>query len=113
MSAPPIGHEHRILPVIVVLGVPFPVVDQGRLVPLILARIEFAVGLVSVLIPLEQPLGLGLLAGLHPFRDDVGEPTLADHPQDMLAIELPIHSHIIDVNEVLSRIQQLLEDLLA
>jgi len=63
---------------------------------------EFAVSLVPVLIALEQPLGLGFLASLHPLRDDVGEPTLANHLQDVLAIELPVHQHVIDVNEVLS-----------
>jgi hypothetical protein len=43
VSAPAIRHEHRILPVIVVLGVFFPAVDQRRLVPLVLAQMELAV----------------------------------------------------------------------
>ena len=36
VSAPPIRHEHRILPVVVVFGFLFPAVDQRRLVPLVL-----------------------------------------------------------------------------
>ena len=78
--------------------------------PLVLAEVELPVGLVSVLVTLEQPLGLRFLTRLHPFRDDVGEPTLADHLQDMLAIELPVHQHVIDMDEVLSRIEQVLDD---
>jgi hypothetical protein len=72
---------------------------------------EFAVSLVPVPVALEQPLGLGSLARLHPLRDDVGEPALGDHFQDVLAIELSIHQHVIDVDEFLSRIQQLLDNL--
>ncbi|SDY63734.1 hypothetical protein SAMN05216564_10786 [Halopenitus persicus] len=64
----------------------------------------------SVPVTLEQSLGLGFLASLHPLRDDVGEPSLADHLQDVLAIELSVHQHVIDVNEVLSRIEQVFDD---
>jgi len=72
--------------------------------------VELPVGLVAVLTALEQSLGLDFLAGLNPFRANVREPTLADHLQNVLAIELPVHQHVIDMNEVLSRIEQVLDD---
>ena len=74
---------------------------------------ELAVGLIPVLITAEQPFCLRFLAGLQPLRNDVGKPTLADHLQHVLAIELPVHQYVIDVNEVLSRIKQALDDLFA
>jgi len=74
---------------------------------------QLPVGLVSVSVTPEQPLGLSFLAGLHPFRNDVGKPALAEHLQNVLAIELPVHQDVIDMNEVLSRIQQVLDDLLS
>ena len=90
---------------VIVLGALFPTVDQRRLVPFVLPEMELPVGFVSILTTLEQPLGLGFLAGLHPLRDDVGEPALADHLQNVLTIELPVHQHIIDVDEALSRVK--------
>jgi hypothetical protein len=55
---------------------------------------------------------LGFLAGLHPLWHDVGEPPLADHLQDVLAVELSVHQHVIVVDEVLGRVKQVLNDLL-
>jgi len=71
VSAPAVRHKHRILPVIVMLSVLFPTVDRRRLVPFVLAEMELSVGLVPVLTPSDQSLGLGLLSGLHSFRNDV------------------------------------------
>jgi hypothetical protein len=79
-------------------------------VPLVLAEVELPVGFIPAFIPLEQSLRLGLLAGLHSLGNNVGKPALANHPQDVLAIELPVHQHVIDLNEILSRIQQVLDD---
>jgi hypothetical protein len=71
---------------------------------------ELPIGLVPVLPPLEQSFCLGFLTRLHPLGNDVGEPALANHLQDVLAIELPVHQHVIDVNEVLGRVEQILND---
>jgi hypothetical protein len=90
---------------IVVLGVVFPPVDQRRFVPLVLAKVELSVGCVSVSTVLEETSSLCFLARLHSFRDDVGQSPLADHLQDVLTVELPIHQHVIDVNEFLSRVE--------
>jgi hypothetical protein len=54
---------------------------------------------------MKQPLCLCFFTGLHPLGNDVGKPTLADHLQDVLAIELPIHQHVINVNEVLGGVE--------
>ena len=110
VPAPSIRHEHRVLPVIVVLGVLLPSVEQRRLVPLVLAKRELPVGFIPVLIPLEQAFGLGFLTCLHPPWHNVGEPTLADHLQNMLTIELPVNQHVINANHRLSRIQEVLND---
>ncbi len=109
----PVGHEYRVLPVIIMLGVLFASVDQRRLVPLVVSEMELAVCFVSVLTPLEQPFGLGFFAGLHPIRHDVRKPALADHLPDVLTVELPIHQYIIDVNEILDGVEQVLDDFLA
>jgi len=82
-------------------------------VPLVLPDVGLAVGLVPILTALEQPLGLSFLAGLHPFWDHVGEPALANHLQNVLAVKLAIHQYVIDVGELFSRIEQVLDDLLA
>ena len=63
-SAPPIRHEHRVLPVIIVFRVLLPPVDQRCLVPFVLSEVESPVGLVPVLITSKQPLGLGFGAVL-------------------------------------------------
>jgi len=73
---------------------------------------ELPVGFVSVLTPSEQPLGLGFFAGLHPLGNDVRKPALADHLQDVLTVELSVHQHVIGVNELLGRVEQVLDDLL-
>ncbi|GAB7011096.1 hypothetical protein JCM31271_30390 [Halorubrum trueperi] len=78
--------------------------------PLVLPEMEFTVSLVPVLIISKQPFRLRFLAGLHPLRDDLGETTLANHLQDVLAIELAFHQDIIDVDELFSRIQQVLDN---
>ena len=59
--------------------------------PLVVARVQFSIRLVAILPSLEKALGLGFLAGLHPLRDDGGEPALADHLQDVMTVELPAH----------------------
>ena len=69
---------------------------------------ELPVGFVSILITLERSLRLCLLAGLHPFRYELRQPALADHLQNVLAIKFPVHQHVIDVDELFSRIQQIL-----
>jgi len=99
--------------VIIVLRIVFPAVDQRRLVPLVLPEMEFAVDLISVLITVEQSFCLGFLAGLHPLWHDVGESSLADHLQNVLTIKLPVHQHVIDVDEPFSYIQQILNDFLS
>jgi hypothetical protein len=62
------------------------------------------------LTPLEQPFGLRFLAGLHPLRHDIRQSTLAEHLQNVLAVELPVHQHVIDVNEVLGRVKKIFDD---
>jgi hypothetical protein len=109
-STATVGHEHRVLPVIIVFRVLFASVDQRRLVPLVLVEVELPVSFIPVLVTLEQPLGLSSLAGLHPLRNDIREPALANHLQEVLAIELPVHQDVIDMDEVLSRIEQVLDD---
>jgi len=87
-----------------VFGVLFPSVDQSRRVPLVVAEMQFSISLVPVCSPLEKTLGLGFLAGLHPFGHHVGQTALTQHLEDVLAVELPVHQHIIDVNEILCRV---------
>jgi hypothetical protein len=70
-----------------VLRVFFPTADQRCLVPLVLPEMVLAVGLVPVLLTSEQLICLGFLAGLHSLENDVRKPALADHLQDVLAIE--------------------------
>ena len=48
-----IGHEHRILSIVRVFEVLLTSVDQRHLVPLIVAKMQFAIGLISVLIAVE------------------------------------------------------------
>jgi hypothetical protein len=73
-------------------------------VPFVLAEVELPVGLVAVLITSKQSLGLGFLAGLHPLGNDIGKPALAEHLQDVLTVELPIHQHVINENQLLGGI---------
>ena len=110
VPASPIRHEHRILPVIIVFRVLSLAVDHRRLVPLVLAEVELPAGLAAALTPLKQPLRLGFLAGLYPLRDDAGKSALADHLQNVLTIELPIHQDVIDVNELFGGVKQILND---
>jgi len=60
-----------------------------------LIDLQLPVGLIPTLAPLEQPLRLGFLAGLHPLWDDVPKPALAEHLQNMLAVELAVHQYVI------------------
>jgi hypothetical protein len=86
--------------VVVVLSVLFAAVEQRRLMPLVVPEMQLPVGLVSSLVRSEQPLCLCFLAGLHPLRNDVGKPALADHLQNELAVKLPIHQHILPMELV-------------
>jgi hypothetical protein len=72
-TAPTVGHEHRVLPVIVVFWVLFAPVDQRRLVALVVPQIQPPVGLEAVLAAIQWPLWR-LLAGLHPLGDDYDSP---------------------------------------
>jgi hypothetical protein len=54
-----------------------------------------------------------LLAGLHLLEHNVWKPTLANHLQKVLTIKFAVHQDVIDVDEFLSRIQQVLGDLYA
>jgi len=94
-----------VLPVVLVFRIFFPPVDQRRFVPLVIVEMQFSISLVAVLPPLEKGFDLRFLAGLHPLWNNVGKPALTDHFQDVLTIELPIYQHVIDVNEVICRIQ--------
>ncbi len=72
---------------------------------LVLPEMQLPIGFVPVLIPVEESLGLGFLIDLHSFRYDVREPALADRFQDVLTVELPVHQHIVDMDEILSRVK--------
>ncbi len=74
---------------------------------------ELPIGFIPTLVALEQSLSLGSLAGLHPLGHNVGESPLANHLQDVLTVKLPVHQHVIDVNQVLGRIKQVLYHLFA
>ncbi|GGM51823.1 hypothetical protein GCM10009006_36270 [Haloarcula argentinensis] len=80
-------------------------IDQRCLVPFVLPEMEFSVGLVPILAALQESLGLGFLAGLHSFRHDIGEAALADHLQNVLAVEFPIYQYVIDMDQFLGRIK--------
>jgi hypothetical protein len=44
---------------------------------------------------------LGFFTGLHPLWDDVFQSTLGTGLEDVLAVELPIHEHLVNVNALL------------
>jgi hypothetical protein len=68
-------------------------------VPLVLAKGQLPVGYVSVSIMLKETPSLCFLTRLHSFRNDIGQPALADHLPDMLTIELAVHQHVINADE--------------
>jgi len=70
---------------------------------------QLSISLVSVLVGLEKPFRLRFLTCLHPLRNHIGEAALTQHLQDMLAVELPVHQHIVDVKEGLCRVQEVFD----
>ena len=95
------------------LSLLLPTVNQRRRVPLAFTEVEFSIGLVPFLAAFEESPCLGFLARLHSFWYDVGDSALAYHLQDVLTVKLPIHQHVVDVDKVLRRVQEVLDDLLA
>ena len=81
--------------------------------PIVLPEVEASFSRIVVLSPLEQALRLSLLARIHPLGHDVRQSSLGDGLQEVLAVELSIHQHPVDVEQTLSAIQQLLNDLAA
>lgn len=71
-----IRHEHRILLVIIMLGILLAAVNKRRQVPLVVPEMQPALGFIPVLATLEESLWLCLFAGLHTLWHDVGKPSL-------------------------------------
>ena len=59
----------------------------------------------SVLVAFEQAFRLRLLARVHPLRNDMLQPSIQDSFEQVLVVESAIHQHLVDVNELLRRIE--------